>query len=124
MSKVTIFDPMMCCSTGNCGSSTDPEQLRIAAVMEGLKKAGIEVARYNLSSEPQAFMRNEKVSDALNKNGAKVLPMTIIDGIIVKSGSYLTNEELARLLDVTADEINTMASVTENQCGCNPKGCC
>lgn len=38
MSEMAIFDPAMCCSTGVCGSSVDPELLRVAAVIENLKK--------------------------------------------------------------------------------------
>lgn len=106
MSKVAIFDPMACCSGSCCGSSTDPEALRISAVVENLKKAGVEVTRHSLSSEPQAFMRSQAVSDALNKNGAKALPITTVDGAIVKSGRYLTNEEFARLLGISVDELN------------------
>jgi hypothetical protein len=70
MSKMVIYDPAMCCSTGVCGPSVNPELLRVAAVIENLKKAGIEVQRHNLSYEPQAFMSSEAVNNALNKSGA------------------------------------------------------
>ncbi len=82
------------------------------------------MTRYDLSSEPQAFMSAEAVSDALNKNGAKVLPITTIDGAIVKSGSYPTNEEFARLLGVSIDEISSAPGVSVNKCNCGSKGCC
>ena len=37
MSKMVIYDPAMCCSTGLCGVSIDPELLRIATVINKLK---------------------------------------------------------------------------------------
>lgn len=124
MSKLSIFDPAMCCSTGVCGPSVDPELLRVAAVLENLKKAGVEVARHSLSSEPQAFMRSEAVADALNKKGVEALPITLIDGKIVKSGIYPTNEEFAHLLGVEVDSIKPATKVKVSKCGCGSKGCC
>ena len=32
MSKLEIFDPAMCCSTGVCGPSVDPELLRVSTI--------------------------------------------------------------------------------------------
>lgn len=124
MSEMVIFDPALCCSTGACGPSADPELLRVAAVLENLKKAGIQVVRHNLSSEPQAFMSSEAVTNALNEKGMKVLPITVIDGNIVKSGSYPTNEEFAHLLSVSLDAIKPATKVKVNKCGCGSKGCC
>ncbi len=31
MKKIEIFDPAMCCSTGVCGPSVNPELIRVAA---------------------------------------------------------------------------------------------
>lgn len=124
MSKMVIFDPAMCCSTGVCGPSVDPELLRVSAVLENLKKAGIEVARHNLSSEPQAFMNSEAVANALNEKGVEALPITMLDGNIVKSGSYPSNEEFAKLLDVEVNTIKPVTKVKVKKCGCGPKGCC
>lgn len=124
MSKVVIFDPAMCCSTGVCGPSVDPELLRVAAVLGKLKKAGFEVARHNLSSEPQELMRSEAVANALNEKGVGVLPITMVDGKIAKSGSYPTNEEFARVFGVSVDTIKPTVKVKANKCDCGPKGCC
>ena len=124
MRKMSIFDPAMCCSTGVCGPSVDPELMRVAAVIEKLQKAGVDVERHNLSSEPQAFMNSKAIANALNENGAEALPITVVDGKIVKSGSYPTNEEFARLLGVSPDAIKPTVKATVKRCGCGPKGCC
>lgn len=125
MSKIVIYEPAMCCSTGVCGPSVNPELLRIASVIENLKKSGVEVTRYNLSSAPQEFIHCEAVTNQLNKNGADILPITMIDGKIIKTGSYPTNEEFARLLDIKLETIQTKAvKVKVTKCNCGPKGCC
>jgi hypothetical protein len=46
----------MCCSTGVCGPSVDPELIRISVAVNNLKNKGIDVTRYNLASEPDAFL--------------------------------------------------------------------
>lgn len=124
MHKIILFDPAMCCSSGVCGCSADPERSRVAAVLENLKKLEIDVARYNLSADPKAFMQNEAVSDVLYQSGAEALPITVVDGKIVKSGSYPTNEEFARLLDIPVDAIKPALKVKVKKHGCGTEGCC
>ena len=46
MKKIEIFDPAMCCSTGVCGPSIDPDLLRIATVLDPLKGKGIIIKRH------------------------------------------------------------------------------
>ncbi len=125
MSKMEIYDPAMCCSTGVCGPSVNPELIRVAAVIENLKKKGIEVIRHNLSSEPQTFLNNQAVNRELNGKGADILPITVVDEKIVKRGSYPTNEEFADLLGVNVEEIKARSvKVKVTKCNCGPKGCC
>lgn len=124
MSKMEIFDPAMCCSTGVCGPSIDPELIRVAAVIENLKKAGIVVERHNLSSDPQAFMFNKVVNTALDKDGVDILPMTLVDGKTVKNGTYPTNEEFANFLGINAEIISAPSKENVSNDCCGPKGCC
>ena len=124
MSKMEIFEPALCCCSGACGTSSDPERSRVAAVLSNLKKAGINVERYSLSSDPKEFMQYEAVGDALYQHGEKALPITVLDGKIVKSGGYPTNEEFARLLGIAVDRIKPAVKVKVSQCGCGSKGCC
>ena len=46
MKNIEIFDPAMCCSTGVCGPSIDPELLRVATVINSLKEKGIIIKPY------------------------------------------------------------------------------
>ena len=101
MKNVSIYEPAMCCSTGLCGASVDPELMRISIDLDRLNKQGIEVNRYNLSSSPMAFLENSKVNDFINEKGVDELPLTVVDGEILKSGSYPTNEELISIFELS-----------------------
>ena len=41
MKKIHIYEPAMCCPTGLCGPSIDPELLRMSFVMNNLKKQAL-----------------------------------------------------------------------------------
>lgn len=95
MKYMSIFDPAMCCPTGVCGPGVDPELLRVATVISQLREQGVQLERFNLAQQPQAFIANSLVSAALDKEGVEVLPITIVNGDIVKTKAYPTNEEFA-----------------------------
>lgn len=123
MSKLTIFEPSMCCDTGLCGVGVDPELLRISTIINTLKKQGIEVARYNLSSAPNAFVQNIQIKEMLNKEGIKVLPVTMVNDKIIKKCSYPTNDELMSLLGITLNSLEEDQN-KGGDCGCSGGGCC
>jgi len=121
MKKIEIFDPTMCCSTGVCGPSIDPELMRITTVINTLKEQGVIIQRHGLSSEPQDFIANKVIGDILQKEGAEVLPVTLVDGKVAKTKEYPTNEELSAWLDMA---IKPRLRVKKSGCGCGTKGCC
>ena len=84
MSKVEILDPAMCCSTGVCGPGVDPELLRMATIISNLQKAGKDIKRHNLSEEPQIYVDNKAVNQVLMNEGVYALPVTLVDGKVVK----------------------------------------
>jgi sulfur carrier protein ThiS len=97
MSKMQIFDPAMCCSTGVCGPSVNPQLLRVATVLNNLKKKGILVERYSLNNNPKEFVDNTYINELIKNNGINILPITVVDGEVVKTKEYLTNEELQNI---------------------------
>ena len=99
MSKVQVFDPPMCCSTGVCGPAVDPALVRFAADLEWLKQHGVEVERFNLSQDPAAFVGNPVVSQAI-RGRDDALPLLLLDGAIIAQGSYPGREVLAELVGV------------------------
>ena len=100
MKTMTIYEPAMCCSTGLCGVSVDPELLRISTVIRNLERQGIRVQRFNLNNYPNEFVKNIAVSQIMMEQGAEILPVTIIDGAIAKKSAYPTNEEISLWLGV------------------------
>ena len=122
MSKIEIYDPAMCCSTGLCGVGVDPELLRVATTINTLIKKGVTVIRYGLSSEPQAFVDNKKVNEYLMKEEVEVLPITIVDGEVVKTKKYPTDAEFAKWAGLPIEEIATVPSPDKG--GCCSGGCC
>ena len=92
MTNITIFEPAMCCNTGVCGPSIDQDLLRITAVMDALAELeDYEALHYNLSSNPDQFVLNKAVSEKLQAEGMESLPMTVVDGKVVKTGGYPSN---------------------------------
>lgn len=100
MSKIQVFDPAMCCSTGVCGPGVDPTLPQFAADLEWLKSKGVEVERFNLAQQVAAFTGNPKVKQALNSHGTTSLPMILVDGEVKASGGYPSRADLARFTGV------------------------
>ncbi len=98
--KVEIYDPAMCCPSGLCGPAIDPALVKINDAVLALKKQGVEVERFSLAQQTKAFMDNKKVADMLHKNGKKALPVTIVNGEVLKTGSYPSYEELCGALGI------------------------
>ncbi|WP_310551115.1 arsenite efflux transporter metallochaperone ArsD [Paenibacillus glufosinatiresistens] len=105
MKTIEIYDPAMCCSTGVCGPVVDPELIRMSAVVHNLKKQEVNVSRFNLSSEPDAFVSNAEVRQLLTDEGPEVLPIIFVDGKVAKKQSYPTNEELELWTGIAASEL-------------------
>lgn len=131
MKKMSIYEPAMCCPTGLCGVSVDPELLRISTVLSSLARKGIVVERFNLTDAPQEFVSNGEVNKVLMDSGVERLPLTVVDGQIIKMSKYPTNDELADLLGVpksylneqpkTVKELTLLPSSSESS---SDEGCC
>ena len=103
MKKIEIFDPAMCCPTGLCGTSINPELMRIAVVIETLKKQGIIVTRHNLRDEPQVYVSNKTVNDYLQQHGAEALPITLVDGEVTVAKGYPTTKQMSKWTGINLD---------------------
>ncbi len=92
--KIDIFDPEMCCTTGICGTSPDPELIRVGEMVESLKAQGHVVVRHMLSRNSAAFVTNKPVYDIVLQQGVKSLPVVMIDGQVRAIGHYPMIEEV------------------------------
>lgn len=125
---IRVFDPAMCCSTGVCGPSIDPELARFAADVDWLQTQGIKVDRFNLSQQPAAFAETAAVKEALGR-GVEVLPLVMVDDRVVAEGAYPSRETLAALAGVLVKKLNVVPATSASCCspGSNVKaksGCC
>ena len=93
MKTLQVYDPPMCCPTGICGTSVDPDLVNFAAVLSQLAGLGVKVERYNLGQQPLAFVTNAVVKTALEKEGVEVLPLIFLDGEVYLKGRYPGHDE-------------------------------
>ena len=123
MTKLEIYDPAMCCSTGVCGVDVDPALVQFAADLQWVAEQGVDVKRYNLGQEPQAFAANAAVLKEMDA-GIDRLPIICVDGTIVATGAYLSRSQLAQKLGVKLASADKPHIRIGGSC-CNPKsGCC
>src|SRR5665647_2283193 len=108
MNLIEIFDPAMCCSTGVCGPGVDSELVRISADVESLKKQGIEIKRFNLSQDLEAFATNEVIKLFLQQKGPDALPVTLLNGSIYKESIYPTTAELSEWTGVQIGSVGVI----------------
>ena len=118
MKKMQIFEPAMCCETGLCGVSIDPELLRISTVVNTLKGNGIDIERFNLNSAPMEFVTNEVINKYINEQGPEGLPAVLLDGEIIMTGKYPTNEEFTKLLDLPEGLLKELDKEDSGGCCC------
>jgi len=110
MPVLQVFDPPMCCSTGVCGPSVDPELARFSGDLEWLKSHGVEVRRFNLAQNPGAFVQHQGVQQALAARGNDCLPLLLIDDRVAVEGAYPSRETLAALTGVVVRKLATATS--------------
>jgi hypothetical protein len=91
---VEIFDPPMCCSTGLCGPTLDQTLLDLNEMILKLQSEEVSVARYQMTSHPQAFLSNAEVMKLVREKQMDALPIIVIRGKIIKTGAYPTLDEV------------------------------
>jgi hypothetical protein len=121
--RVSVYDPALCCSSGACGPSVDPALSAAAADLAWLESAGVQVERFNLAQQPQAFAGNERVLEVMRSAGESALPIVLLDGELLVQGRYPSRAELAVAAGVASAELPL--SAVPAQGGCAPgSGCC
>ncbi len=91
---VEIFDPPMCCPTGLCGPTIDQTLLDLSEAILNLQAAGFTVARYQMTSHPNAFLGNAEVMKLVREQQMAALPIVTVKGKVIKSGAYPTLDEI------------------------------
>ena len=97
--KIVIFDPPMCCSSGVCGPNPDPVLIEFQYAFTKLKKSGHDIERYIITQSPEKFKENPQVIKLIQEEQLKVLPITTVNDVVVKKGSYPTSDELTSYIE-------------------------
>ena len=121
--QIELYEGAMCCESGVCGPSVDEQLITVREDLRWAEGKGARVARHNLTSDPDAFVANPKVTGLMQAFGEKALPVLVIDGEIVAHGRYPSRDELASLL---ADAAGSAPAAPEKSsgCGCSPGSSC
>jgi arsenite methyltransferase len=117
MKRLQVFDPAMCCSTGVCGPSVDSALPQFAADLAWLQGQGVEVVRYNLAQQPQAFADNELVRQELTEHGSGCLPLVVVDGQVVSRSVYPTRDHLAAAASLPTAKALDLPVIKSGCCG-------
>lgn len=96
---VELFDPPMCCPTGLCGPTLDQTLLDVNEMILALKAEGVSVERYQMTSHPHAFLNNAEVMRLVRERQMAALPITVVQGRVLKVGEYPTVSEVRAALN-------------------------
>jgi SAM-dependent methyltransferase len=126
---IEVFDPAMCCSTGVCGPSVEPELARFEADLRWLAAQGADVTRYNLAQEPGEFAGRPAVAAMLQSGGEDVLPIVLVDGKVRFSGTRPSRADLAAPLGIKVPVVGADLLAPAGDACCTPTekattGCC
>jgi len=102
-----VYDPAMCCSTGVCGPDVDDEIVDFANDVKWMKSNGVDVKRYNLGQEPEAFKTNPQVLSRLKKEGTECLPLILVNGDVISEGGYPERSQLEKMLEINSSRKET-----------------
>ena len=109
---VEIFDPPLCCPTGLCGPVLDTTLIDLSEALLAIGLDGVTVARHQMASDPQAFMRNSDVYRLIREHQLAILPVTVVRGRVVKTGAYPTLTELEEELEPCESAAETASAQT------------
>ena len=98
-SAVKLFDPPMCCPTGLCGPALDQTLLDVNEMILSLQDEGVQVERYQMTSDPQKFIANNEVMRLVREQQMDALPITTVHGQVIKVGIYPTLDEVRAALN-------------------------
>ncbi len=101
--RIEIFDPPMCCPGGLCGPVIDPALLDVSeAILKMKSEHGIDVQRYLLQQQGAKFMQNPEVLALLKEHSTSILPVTAVNGKVVKTKQFPTYDDLLKYVQEPA----------------------
>ena len=96
---IELFDPPMCCPTGLCGPALDQTLLDVNEMIMSLQRENLRVERYQMTSNPNAFLGNAEVMSLVREKQMEALPIIVVRGKVIKVGAYPTADEVHAALN-------------------------
>ena len=93
-----IYETAACCSGSTCCTNTDKSLIELQDAIDKLEGMGATIDRYSITSSPGKFRDNPEVLKLVQEHKSEALPITTINGKVIKFGSYPTLNELTRYL--------------------------
>ncbi|WP_104127357.1 arsenite efflux transporter metallochaperone ArsD [Cryobacterium sp. Y57] len=131
MAAIRIYEPALCCDTGVCGVDVDQSLVEVTATVRSLQDLGADIQRHNLATDPLAFTTEETVRAFMHVVGSTGLPLTVVDGVTVATGTYPSKTQLsafAGLAPITSEPAERpqlgLSEKSESGCCGGATGCC
>lgn len=96
---IELFDPPMCCPTGLCGPALDQTLLDVNEMLMSLQRENLRVERYQMTSNPNAFLGNAEVMSLVREKQMEALPIIVVRGKVIKVGAYPSADEVHAALN-------------------------
>ncbi len=117
--QIELYETAMCCQTGGCGPTVDEQLIAVREDLRWAEGQGASVKRHNLTSDPDAFVANPKITGLMQAFGENALPVLVVDGEIRIHGRYPSRDDLAAVLG-DQPAATPVAEPRSSGCGCSP----
>lgn len=128
MTTIRVYEPALCCNTGVCGPDVDESLVTFTADLGALKEMGVDIERHNLANDPTAFATDDTVRSFLQVAGSDGLPLTLVDGVTVMTGSYPAREQLLKFAGVDTEVVpagvTLLGEADDSASCCGGTSCC
>lgn len=114
MASMILFD--------NETAQSGPEKDRIDGIIQRLKDQGICIERHHVLHEAARYPAVQKL---VQEHGEKILPIAFVNGFVMITGRYPTNEEIRQILNVPLQLIEPKQEgcCCISGCGCPEERC-
>ncbi|TFD11043.1 arsenite efflux transporter metallochaperone ArsD [Cryobacterium sp. TMT1-2-2] len=124
MAAIRIYEPALCCDTGVCGVDVDQSLVEVTAAVRNLQELGADIQRHNLATDPLAFTTDETVRAFMHVVGSAGLPLTVVDGVTVATGSYPSKDQLLAFAGLAERPQLGLTAQSDSGCCDADSACC
>ncbi|MCW3794465.1 arsenic metallochaperone ArsD family protein [Paenibacillus sp. LS1] len=110
MITIELFDTGACCSTGLTNPEGKMASIQLAVAISNLSQNGYDVRGYSLLKDTAEFESNHEVKDQLLMDPHS-LPITLVNGTVVKTHALPTAQELSQWTGVSIEELTGKKSM-------------